>query len=64
MGSAIFDSFLRVVELEKSIDKPAGKAVTPANAIEDLQILAVGRFVRLSLSPANRAPVVTQRRFY
>src|SRR5947207_16021238 len=58
VGSSIFDSFLRIVELEKAIDKAAGKAITAADAIEDFQILEVGRFVRLSIRPANRSPVI------
>ena len=45
VGGPIFDSFLRIVELEKAIDKAAGKAITAADAIEDFQILAVARFV-------------------
>src|SRR5882762_10669858 len=58
MGRAVLHRLLWVVEFEQTVNKAAGEAVASANAIQNLQIASIRRFVELSARPANRAPVV------
>src|SRR5215475_1366045 len=58
MGCAVFYGFLRVVEFHEAVNEPAGEAVAAANAIQDLQIFAVGGFEELAASPTDGAPII------
>src|ERR1039458_2818970 len=62
VGRAVLHSLLRIVELEQAINQPAGEAIASTDAIQNLQVLAVRRFVELAARPANRAPVIARGR--
>src|SRR6266581_7810520 len=62
MRSAIFDGFLRVVELEQTVDEAAGEAVAAADAVKDFQVFAIRGLVEFSIRPADRPPMVARGR--
>src|ERR1700722_17981183 len=56
------DRKLRVLAGQKSVNQSRRERISSANAIEDLEILAILRLKKSPVIVANRAPIVLRRR--
>jgi len=61
MGSAAFDSPLRAIAREKSVNEPGGKRIAASDAVVNLEILPHLGLEKLTVAKAHRAPVVHGR---
>ncbi len=64
MGCAIIDSFFRIITSEKSVNQTRSKTVASAYAVKDLQIGTIDGFIKLSIRPADSAPVIDSCGFH
>ena len=58
VGSAVFDRERGIALFQEAVDKAGGEAVAAADAVEDLEAVALLRLVELAVAPDDRAPVV------
>ena len=61
MGRAVVDGPGGVAGGEEAVDEAGGETVAAADAVEDLQVVALDGAVEVAVVPADRAPVVVGR---
>src|SRR5690625_4891827 len=60
----IFDRFCRITMLQESVDQTGCKAIATTDAVENLEVFPISRFIELAVRPADRAPIVDRSRFH
>ena len=58
VGGTVVHSGLRIVFRKKSVHESAGKAIATTDAIQNFQFRIFAAFVKLTIVPAEAAPIV------